>query len=91
MTGRRFVMDETLTGKVTVVTPERIPVEDVYPLLVSILEASGYTISEQGGTHRVVKLSEAGVSAAPVVVGDGTNAASTVPYTHLTPHTSDLV
>ncbi len=76
MTGRRFVMDETLTGKVTVVTPERIPVEDVYPLLVSILEASGYTISEQGGTHRVVKLSEAGVSAAPVVVGEASNTAS---------------
>lgn len=76
MTGRRFVMDDTLTGKVTVVTPERIPVEDVYPLLVSILEASGYTVSEQGGTHRVVKLSEAGVSAAPVVVGEATNAVS---------------
>lgn len=69
MTGRRFVMDESLSGKVTVVTPNRIPVADAYPLLVSILEASGYTISEQSGTHRVVKLSEAGVAAAPVVVG----------------------
>jgi len=68
MTGRRFVMDETLAGKVTVVTPDRIPVADAYPLLVSILEASGYTISEQGGTHRVVKLGEAGVASAPVVV-----------------------
>jgi general secretion pathway protein D len=76
MTGRRFVMDESLAGKVTVVTPERIPVEDAYPLLVSILEASGYTVSEQGGTHRVIKLSEAGVSTAPVVVGGDTNSVS---------------
>lgn len=76
MTGRRFVMDESLAGKVTVVTPERIPVEDAYPLLVSILEASGYTVSEQGGTHRVIKLSEAGVSAAPVVVDGDTNSVS---------------
>ena len=70
MTGRRFVLDETLTGKVTVVTPERIPVEEAYPLLVSVLEASGYTVAEQAGTHRVLKLGEAGVASAPVVIGN---------------------
>lgn len=76
MTGRRFVIDDSLVGKVTVVTPERIPVEEAYPLLVSILEASGFTVSEQNGTHRVIKLGEAGVAAAPVVVGDGQEAPS---------------
>lgn len=70
MTGRRFVVDEAVSGKITVVTPERIPVEEAYPLLVSILEASGFTVAEQGGVHRVVKLAEAGVAAAPVVVGE---------------------
>ncbi len=74
MTGRRFVVDDTLTGKVTVVTPQRIPVEDAYPLLVSILEASGYTVSEQNGTHRVIKLGEAGVAPAPVVRPQETDA-----------------
>lgn len=75
MTGRRFAVDDTVSGKITVVTPERIPVEEAYPLLASILEASGFTIVEQGGVHRVVKLGDAGVAAAPVVIGDSTNAA----------------
>jgi general secretion pathway protein D len=69
MTGRRFVLDDTLTGKVTVVTPERIPVAEAYPLLVSILEASGFTVAEQDGTHRVLRLAEGGLTGAPVVTG----------------------
>ena len=66
MTGRRFVLDDGLTGKVTVITPTQIPVEEAYPLLVSILEASGFTVAEQGGTHRIVKLPDGGGVAVPV-------------------------
>ncbi len=69
MTGRRFVLDDSLTGKVTVITPTRIPVEESYPLLVSILEASGFTVAEQGGTHRIIKLAEGGFSGVPVTSG----------------------
>ena len=69
MTGRRFVLDDNLVGKVTVITPTRIPVEEAYPLLVSILEASGFTVAEQGGTHRILKLAEGGFSGVPVTSG----------------------
>jgi hypothetical protein len=74
MTGRRFVVDETVSGKVTVVTPQRIPVQDAYPLLVSIMESSGFTVIEKGGAHHVVRLADRTVTPAPVVTDGGTNA-----------------
>lgn len=58
MTGRRFVVDEKVTGKVSVITPSRIPAEQVYPLFVSILESSGYTVAEKDGVFEIVRLPE---------------------------------
>lgn len=68
MTGRRFVVEEGLDGKVTVITPHRIPVSEAYALLVSILESSGFTVVERSGTFQVVRLADKGVPGAPVVV-----------------------
>ncbi len=56
-TGKKFVVPEGITGKVTILTQGRIPVEEVYPLYLNMLEASGYTVAEQGGVHRVVTMS----------------------------------
>lgn len=71
MTGRRFVVDDKVTGKVTVVTPGRVRAEEVYPLFVSVLESSGYSVAARGGLHHVVPLPEAKVTAAPLVGEDG--------------------
>ena len=67
MTGRRMVIDDNISGKVTVVTPPRIPVEEVYPLFLSILEASGFSVMERDGVSHVVRLPEKGVVAGRVV------------------------
>lgn len=71
MTGRRFVVDDELKGRVTVLTPERIPVSQAYDLLVSILESSGFSVVEQGGTYRVVRLPAGGLLTGAVVVDGG--------------------
>jgi general secretion pathway protein D len=67
MTGRRFVIGDDIGGRVTVVTPQRIPVRDAYPLLVSILESRGLSVVERGGVHQIVSLPERGVAAASIV------------------------
>ncbi len=72
MTGRRFIVGDEITGRVTVVTPQRIPIRDAYPLLVSILESRGLSVVERGGVHQVVALPERGVAAAAVVEGEST-------------------
>jgi general secretion pathway protein D len=55
-TGRRFVVPEDVTGRVTILTQGAIPVEEVYPLYVSTLEGSGYTIVERGGVCHLTPL-----------------------------------
>lgn len=70
MTGRRFVIDDKVTGAITVVTPDNVQLQDVYPLLLSILESSGYTVIEKPeGTH-VVPLPEDGRSPGRIVRDD---------------------
>lgn len=67
LTGRRFVVDEKISGKVTVVTPSRIPVDQVYPLFVSILETSGFTVVRRDGVYEIVRLPGEGMVGGPVV------------------------
>jgi general secretion pathway protein D len=70
MTGRRFVLDERVKGNITVVTPQNIPIGDVYPMLLSILESSGFTVVEKPeGTH-VVPLPEGASLSGQVLTGD---------------------
>lgn len=76
LTGKRFVVDEKVNGKVTVVTPQRVPVEDVYPLLLSILESGGYSVVRRGEALQVVALPPRAVESAPVVT-EGETAPST--------------
>lgn len=56
ITGKKFVVPEGVTGKVSILTQGLIPVDEVYPLYLSMLEASGYTVAERDGVHRVILL-----------------------------------
>ncbi|HEY8240139.1 MAG TPA: secretin N-terminal domain-containing protein, partial [Kiritimatiellia bacterium] len=69
-TGRKFVVDDEVSGKVTVVTPGAIPAADVYPLLLSVLESSGYSVIEREDAAYVVPLPKGGLTGAPVVTDE---------------------
>ena len=72
MTGRRFLVDNTVTGRVTVVTPAPVPQVTVYPLFLNVLEATGFSVVEHDQMFHIVPLPERGLPAAPLA-GD-TNA-----------------
>jgi general secretion pathway protein D len=72
MTGRRFLVDNTVTGRVTVVTPAPVPQVTVYPLFLNVLEATGFSVIEHDQMFHIVPLPERGLPAAPLA-GD-TNA-----------------
>lgn len=55
ITGKRFVIGDGIEGTVTVVSPRVSPAE-VYPLFLSILESSGYSVREDGGVLYLVPL-----------------------------------
>ena len=67
MTGRRFLVDNTVTGRVTIVTPAPVPQNTVYPLFLNVLEATGYSVVEHEQMFHIVALPERGLPAAPLV------------------------
>ncbi len=69
MTGRRFVIDEQVKGNVTV-TPGNIARTNAYPLLLDILESSGFTVIEKAGVSHVVPLPDTSTDLAPFVGAD---------------------
>lgn len=70
LTGRRFVIDKEIEGKITVVTPPKIPISEVYPLFVSILEASGCAVVERDGIYHIVAREARATPIVPVLGPD---------------------
>ena len=56
ITGKKFIVPESVTGRVTILTRGPIPVAEVYPLYLNMLEASGYTVAERDGVCQVLSL-----------------------------------
>jgi general secretion pathway protein D len=67
LTGKKFVIDKEIDGKVTVITPPQIPINEVYPLFLSVLEASGCAVVEQDGIYHVVARERRFTPVAPVI------------------------
>ena len=72
MTGKRFLVDNTVTGRVTVVTPSQIPQNAVYELFLSVLESVGYSVVEHDQLYHIVALPERALPAAPLAATNGT-------------------
>lgn len=68
-TGRTFVVDDNVEGRITVVSPH-VSKKDAFPLFVSILESAGCSVVREGDLYRVVALPRRGIPLAPVM-GEG--------------------
>ncbi|MEW6079951.1 MAG: type II secretion system secretin GspD [Thermodesulfobacteriota bacterium] len=55
LTGRNFVVDEQVKGKITIISPAKISVEEAYQVFESVLEVHGYTTVQSGSIIKVVK------------------------------------
>ena len=53
LTGKNFVLDEKVQGKVTVISPTKISVDDAYQVFLTVLELKGFTAV---GENKVIKL-----------------------------------
>ena len=56
ITGKKFVLPDGITGQVSILTPRPIPVEEVYPLFLTMLESSGYAVVERDGVCHITAL-----------------------------------
>ncbi|MCX5836118.1 MAG: hypothetical protein NTX62_03955, partial [Deltaproteobacteria bacterium] len=54
LTGKNFVIDDKVKGKVTVISPRKIAVDDVYKVFQSVLEINGFATVEAGEVIKIV-------------------------------------
>jgi general secretion pathway protein D len=59
LTGTNFVVDPNVKGKVTIISPARISIEEAYRVFESVLEVNGYTTVKAGEIVKIVPAPEA--------------------------------
>jgi len=59
LTGRNFVVDAAVKGKVTIISPVKVSVEEAYKVFESVMEIHGYTVVPAGSITKIVPSVEA--------------------------------
>jgi len=59
LTGKNFIVDSKVKGRVTVISPTKITIEEAYRMFESILEVSGYTTVPAGRVIKIVPAKDA--------------------------------
>ena len=54
LTGKNFIIDDKVKGKVTIISPKKIPLEDVYKVFLSVLEVNGFTVVPAGDMIKIL-------------------------------------
>jgi general secretion pathway protein D len=67
--GFNYVLAPDVRGKVTVQTSGRIPQEDVFGVLLAILEVHGFTAVKSENLYKIVRIEGARERAVPTVIG----------------------
>jgi len=59
LTGTNFVVDNAVKGKVTIISPARISLEEAYKVFESVLEVNGFTSVRAGEVVKIIPAPEA--------------------------------
>lgn len=59
ITGKNFIVDEKVRGKITIISPGRISVDEAYLVFQSVLQVKGFTTVQAGAVIKIVQTSEA--------------------------------
>lgn len=60
ITGKNFIFDERVKGKITIIAPSKLSVDDAYNLFTSVLELKGFTVVPSGvDAYKIVPSIEA--------------------------------
>ena len=54
LTGKNFLVDDKVRGKVTIIAPQPVTVDEAYQVFLSILEIQGFTIVPQGPITKII-------------------------------------
>lgn len=54
LTGKNFIVDRNVGGRVTIYSPTKITVEEAYKVFESVLTVNGFTVVPSGSAHKIV-------------------------------------
>ena len=54
LTGRNFVLDDRVKGKISVYSPSKLSTDEAYNVFVSVLELKGFTVVQSGKVGKIV-------------------------------------
>jgi general secretion pathway protein D len=69
MTGKNFLYDESVKGKVTIISPETMSLDEAYQLFLTVLNVRGYTLVPSGKVNKIVQIKNATQENLPVYSG----------------------
>ena len=59
ITGKNFIIDEKVRGKITIISPSKISVDEAYLVFQSVLQVKGFTTVPSGAIIKIVATKEA--------------------------------
>lgn len=71
LTGKNFIVDRTVKGKVTIISPTRISAEDAYFVFESVLEVHGFTTVESGSVTKIIPSVQARSKSIQTIMEEG--------------------
>ncbi|MDG2303774.1 MAG: type II secretion system secretin GspD [Candidatus Binatia bacterium] len=86
ITGRNFLMDEKVQGRVSVVSPKEITVKEAYQVFQSVLQVKGFTLVASGPITKIIPIKDAKATHLPLADdGEGNDIFVTqiVPLLHI--------
>ncbi|MDH5543588.1 MAG: type II secretion system secretin GspD [Nitrospinota bacterium] len=69
LTGRNFIIDEKVSGKVTIISPKMVTKKEAYRVFESILEVYGFLAIEVGSVTKIIPIMEGRTSVTEVTIG----------------------
>ncbi len=70
LTGKNFLVDDNVRGKVTLIAPEPVGLDEAYQVFLSILEIHGFTVVPQGPVIKIIPSSDVKDSPIPTATDD---------------------
>ena len=59
ITGKNFIIDDKVTGKITVISPRKMSLDEAHRVFLSVLEVNGFGTVDMGGVTKIVRSADA--------------------------------
>jgi len=69
LTGKNFIMDEKVKGKISVFSPSKITVDEAFSVFTSVLELKGFSVVKTGKFYKILPSSDAKQSGMTLLSG----------------------